>query len=57
MGLPLERITTRTPRLEVKQTELEAVPDSEAHWAIQLESVKWWQDDQAEVYAVVVELQ
>ena len=31
--------------------------DSKAHWAIQLESVKWWQSEQAEVYAVAVELQ
>ena len=38
-------------------TVLLAEPDSEAHWAVQLESVKWWQADQAEVYAVAVELQ
>ena len=38
MGLPLARITTGTPVLGEKQTELEAVPNSEAHWAILLES-------------------
>ena len=38
MGLPLARITTGTPILWERQTELEAVPDSEAHWAVLLES-------------------
>ena len=41
----------------MKQIVLVAVLDSEAHWVVKLESVKWWQVDQAEVYAVAVELQ
>ena len=48
------RTTTGTPELWVKQTELEAVPDSEAHWAVQLESSKWWQAEQAGAKAVAV---
>ena len=47
------KTTTGTPKLEVKQTALEAVPDSEAHWAVLLESSKWWQA----VKAVAVEPQ
>ena len=54
MGLPLVRTTTKTPELWVKQTELEAIPDSEAHWAVQLESSKWWQAEQARAKAMVV---
>ena len=57
MGLPLARITTRTPTLSVKHTVLVAVPDSKAHWAILLESSKWWQAEQAGVKAVTVEPQ
>ena len=57
MGLPPARITTGTPVLGEKQTELEAIPDSEAHWAVLLESSKWWQAEQAGVKAVAVEPQ
>ena len=48
------RTTTRTPELWVKQMELEAVPNSEAHWAVQLESSKWWQAVQARAKAVAM---
>ena len=48
------RTTTGTPELWVKQMELKVVLDSEAHWAIQLESSKWWQAEQARAKAVVV---
>ena len=54
MGLPLARITTGTPVLWEKQMELEAVPDSEACWAVLLESSKWWQVKQAGAKAVAV---
>ena len=48
------RLTTGTPIQEVKETELEAVPDSEAHWVVLLESSKWWQAEQAGAKAVAV---
>ena len=57
MGLPLVRTTTGTPELWVKQMELEAVPDSETYWVVQLESSKWWQAEQARVKVVAVEPQ
>ena len=41
----------------MKQMELEVVPDSKAHWAVLLESSKWWQAEQAGVKAVAVEPQ
>ena len=54
MGLPLAKQTTGTPVQEVKETEQEAVPDSEAHWAVLLESSKWWEAVQAGAKAVAV---
>ena len=57
MGLPLARITTGTPILWEKQIALVAVPDSESHWAVSLESSKWYHADQARAKAVAVEPQ
>jgi hypothetical protein len=38
--LSLVKQTTETPALYVRHTEELAVPDSKAHWAVQLESLE-----------------